>query len=144
MPKPRIVVDTNIWVSYLIFRRGVIAKVGQLFAREKVQLIASEQCLGELREVLGRGKWDQYAPRDARLLFFEGIYQRCEMITPTTTITASRDPRDDKFLELALDGQADYLITGDTDSLSLAKKPAPEWKFRIVTPTEFLEALESL
>ncbi len=66
------------------------------------------------------------------------------MITPITTITASRDPRDDKFLELALDGQTDYLITGDTDLLSLTKKPAPEWKFRIVTPTEFLEALESL
>ena len=141
MPKPRVVVDTNFWVSYLIFPRGSIERVGDVFAREGAVLLGSPQCLEELREVIGREQWDRYASLDIRLLFFEGVYQRCEIVTPNTTITVCRDARDDKFLELAVDGEADFLVTGDRDLLGLAERPDPTWKFRIVTPKEFIEAI---
>lgn len=141
MPKPRVVVDTNFWVSYLIFPRGSIKRVGDIFAREEVVLLGSPQCLEELREVVGREQWDRYASLDIRLLFFEGVYQRCEIVTPTTTITFCRDTRDDKFLELAMDGEADFLVTGDQDLLDLAELPDPTWKFKIVTPKAFIEAI---
>ena len=141
MPKPRVVVDTNFWVSYLFFPRGSIERVGDIFAREEAVLLGSPQCLEELREVVGREQWDRYASLDIRLLFFEGVYQRCEIVTPNTTIAVCRDARDDKFLELAVDGEADFLVTGDKDLLGLAERSDPTWKFRIVTPKEFIEAI---
>lgn len=140
MPEHRVVVDTGFWLSYLIFRRGVIAKVGQRLARSDIQLVASAPCLGELQEVLQREKWDRYTSRDDRLLFYEGVRQRGELITTTSTITDCRDPKDNKFLELALDGKADFLITGDQDLLVLAETPNPAWRFRILTPRDFLDS----
>ncbi len=107
-------------------------------------MIASEQCLDELREVLSREKWDEYTPRDARLLFFEGVYQRCTIIKPTTTFTLCRDAKDNKFLELAHDGGADFLVTGDKDLLELASKPDPTWKFRIVSPGEYMRVVKGV
>ena len=90
---------------------------------------------------MGREKWDQYTPREARLLYFDGVNQRSKIIEPITSITICRDPKDNKFLELAVDGEADFLITGDKDLLELAKKSDPAWTFRIVSPEEFLEAV---
>lgn len=62
------------------------------------------------------------------------------MVATETTITASRDASDNKFLELAADGGADFLITGDKDLLDLARRPDPAWGFSIVTPGAFLKA----
>ena len=89
-----------------------------------------------------RGGWASHSPLADRLVFCRRVADLCELVSVTSRITVCRDAKDNKFLELALDGQADYLITGDADLLSLAKNPAPDWKFRIVTPTEFLEAMK--
>ena len=64
-----------------------------------------------------------------------------EVVSVTTAITACRDRKDNKFLELAVDGEAYFLVTGDKDLLDLAERPDPTWKFRIVTPKEFIEAI---
>ena len=57
-------------------------------------------------------------------------------VEPTSPIHACRDPRDDKFLEVAVHGEADYLVTGDGDLLALH----PFGKVAIVTPGRFLDA----
>ncbi len=145
MAKVRVVVDTNAWISYAFFRKrqSNLVKVVQSFLARDFVCLASDHTLDELHDVMTRVGWASHSPLAHRLVFCRRVTDLCEMVSVTSTVTACRDAKDNKFLELALDGQADYLITGDTDLLSLAKNPAPEWKFRIVTPTEFLEALES-
>lgn len=145
MSKVRVVVDTNAWISYAFFRKrqSNLVKVVQGFLAHEYQCLASNHTLGESHDVMTRVKWTPHASLANRLVFCQRVTELCEVVSVTSTVTACRDAKDNKFLELALDGQADYLITGDTDLLTLANYPAPEWKFLIVTPTEFLEALES-
>ncbi len=145
MAKLRVVVDTNAWISYAFFRKrqSNLVKVVRSFLGSEFACLASDRTLEELHDVMARTEWASHSSLAHRLVFCQRVTDLCEVVSITSTVTACRDAKDNKFLELALDGQADYLITGDTDLLSLAKKPAPEWKFRIVTPTEFLEALES-
>ena len=140
MAKVRVVVDTNAWISYAFFRQrqSNLVKVVQSFLADDFLCLASDQTLDELHDVMTRGGWASHSPLADRLVFCRRVADLCEVVSVTSTITLCRDARDNKFLELALDGQADYLITGDADLLIFSKNPAPEWKFRIVTSAEFL------
>ena len=60
-----------------------------------------------------------------------------EEVAITESVGACRDPKDDKFLELAVSGRADYLVTGDLDLLVLD----PFRGVRILTPADFLAAV---
>ncbi len=138
MAEVRVVVDTNVWLNYLFFNNtATMETVERLFSEECI-VIASDQTLEEVRIVLNRNKFDRILPLDLHLAFFFEVGALSEVIVPTSTVTACRDPRDNMFLEAALDGDADYLITRDKDLLSLAGEPNAEWRFRIVTPGEFL------
>jgi putative PIN family toxin of toxin-antitoxin system len=64
-----------------------------------------------------------------------GILSAATLIEPTISIRACRDPKDDKFLELAVDGRADGIVTGDKDMLALH----PFRGIAIVTPASYLE-----
>ena len=145
MAKVRVVVDTNAWISYAFFRKrqSSLVKVVQRFLAHEFLCLASAQTLGELHDVMTRAGWASHSPLADRLVFCRRVADLCEVVSVTSRVAACRDAKDDKFLELAMDGQADYLITGDTDLLSLAKNPASDWRFLIVTPTEFLELGES-
>ena len=74
----------------------------------------------ELAETLSRPKFDPYVSRPDRQRFFELFTRVAEWVPVTTTIRRCRDPKDDKFLELAVDGKADWIITGDKDLLELS------------------------
>jgi uncharacterized protein len=87
-----------------------------------------------LKRVLQKPKLHKYADADKLAAFFlsyERITIHTEILIP---VTMSRDPKDDKFLEVALNGGADLLITGDQDLLVLH----PFQSTAIITPTEFL------
>jgi uncharacterized protein len=77
----------------------------------------SEETLTELAETLSRPRFDPYVSRPDRRRFFELFARVAEWVPVTTTIRRCRDPKDDKFLELAVDGRADWIITGDRDLL---------------------------
>ena len=141
MAEPRVVVDTNIWVSYLFFARAGIAEAGDYLVSGACTVVASSSLLEELRRVMARAKWDPYLPLEARLEFYGGIYRHSEIIVPTTTITVCRDPGDNMLLEAAHDGRADFLVSGDRDLLDLANHPVPHWPFWIVAPAAFLTAV---
>jgi putative PIN family toxin of toxin-antitoxin system len=90
----------------------------------------------ELAEVLGRAKFDPYltiGERQDFLRMFDRIAERVEVVR---TVQACRDPRDDKFLELAVEGEADVIVTGDNDLLTLD----PFQGISILTPARFLQA----
>jgi putative PIN family toxin of toxin-antitoxin system len=88
-------------------------------AVDTAQLLVSEATLEELADVLGRAKFDSYVTVRDRLEFLRYLSRVVEVISVIHRIHACRDPRDDKFLELAVNGQASLIVTGDKDLLAL-------------------------
>jgi uncharacterized protein len=104
------VVDTNVLVSAVLFKQSMPARVFNEVSRYH-QLLASDETLAELTKVLTREKFDRYLSQEDRLLFLSSLSRDAEMIGIRETIAVCRDPKDDKFLELALSGQATAIIT---------------------------------
>ena len=135
MTRRRVVLDTNTLISRLLSRHSTPARAVD-FAIASHQILTSEATLIELADVLGRAKFDPYVTigeRQEFLRMFDRIAERIEVVRP---VRACRDPRDDKFLELALDGEADVIVTGDDDLLVLD----PFRGVPILTPSRFLQA----
>ena len=135
----RCVIDTNVWLSFFLYGNSTIRATVALLSTEHYQVMVSSKTLNEFRDVLKRKKFN--LPIQIQEEAWDEVQGLSEVISVATTITASRDPKDNKFLELAMDGNADFLITGDKDLLNLAERPNPTWKFKIVTPREFIEAI---
>lgn len=129
----RLVLDTNVLVSAAL-RNGSLPHRTLLNARMEGRLLASDATLAEFREVLLRDKFD----RDVERVLREGLVQEyarlCTLIPISTPIRACRDPRDDKFLEVALHGRADAIVTGDLDLLALN----PFRGIAILSPSAYL------
>jgi len=66
-----------------------------------------------------RSKFDRYVSREARAIFLSLIRTVAEFVPIIQLVRACRDPKDDKFLEVALNGRADVIVTGDTDLLAM-------------------------
>ena len=98
-------------------------------------VLISVPVLLELAEVLNREKFDKYVTHDERMRFIVGFLKIAEMIETGETIAICRDPKDDKLLELAVGGNAGFLVTGDKDLLVLN----PFRGVEIITPREFLD-----
>jgi len=114
----RIVVDTNVFASAIIFPRSVPRQVVD-HALDHSVVIFSEATMSELAEVLSRSKFDSFVSRTDRDLFLAQIERVAEFVPIIQLVRACRDPNDDKFLEVALNGRADVIITGDTDLLRM-------------------------
>ena len=114
----RVVVDTNVWVSRLILPQSVAAQVLRTVELED-QLVISDATMYELAEVLSRPKFDRYISLENRKSFIQRVGQISELVPIVQLVRECRDPKDDKFLEVALNGRADVIITGDEDLLGL-------------------------
>lgn len=99
-------------------------------------LLISVPVLLELSEVLGREKFSKYLLVEERMRFLIALLKETELVEVTYKVSACRDPKDNKFLELALSGEADMIISGDNDLLVLN----PFLGISILTPQEFLSA----
>gem|GEM_PF-6248435 len=88
----------------------------------------------ELAEVLARNKLNKYLTEQDRMRFLVALLKESDLVAITEQIDECRDPSDNKFLELALCGNADVLVTGDNDLLVLN----PFRGIAIVTPRDFL------
>jgi putative PIN family toxin of toxin-antitoxin system len=114
----RLVVDTNVFASAIIFPRSVPRQVVD-HALDHDVAIFSEATMSELAEVLSRSKFDSFVSRAERELFLAQIESAAEFVPIIQLVRACRDPKDDKFLEVALNGRADMIITGDADLLEM-------------------------
>jgi putative PIN family toxin of toxin-antitoxin system len=96
----RSVFDTNVIVSALLFKQG---KPSRAFRRGlgRGQILLSAPTLEEIAEVLQRKKFDRYVPLEQRQEFLEGLVARAVFVDPIETFQICRDPKDDKFLDLA-------------------------------------------
>lgn len=130
----RYVFDTNVMISALCFNTSV---PGQAFnrSRDDGAILISQSLVEELNDVLSREKFDRYVTREERDAFLEALIGESEWVEITESIQACRDPKDDRILELAVSGQASFVVTGDSDLLLLD----PFRGVPIVTPARLLE-----
>ncbi|WRH68052.1 MAG: putative toxin-antitoxin system toxin component, PIN family [Planktothrix sp. GU0601_MAG3] len=133
MDKLRFVIDTNVLVSSIL-----IASSPSDRALKKVRslgdILFAETTFQELQEILNRPKFDRYVSFNIRLQFLAKIKLESEEVTIIENIKICRDEKDDKFLEVAVNGNANYLITGDKDLLVLN----PFRDINIIAVNEFL------
>jgi putative PIN family toxin of toxin-antitoxin system len=134
MKTNRFVFDTNVIVSALMFPRSLPRQAFNLgYATGKI--LVSPATVQELEEILSRKKFEKYFSMEERVQFFAKFFVDAEIIEIRETISVCRDRKDDKFLEVAVNGKANYLITGDRDLLVLH----PFRDIQIITPAAFLE-----
>lgn len=98
-------------------------------------VIVSVPVLVELADVLNRPKFDAYVTHDDRMRFMVSFLKVAELVEIENTFTVCRDPKDDKLLDLAVGGNANFLVTGDKDLLVLN----PFHGIEIIMPRDFLE-----
>lgn len=132
------VLDTNIIVSAVLIKEGRARQTLDK-AQATGMVIISMPVLTELEEVLARPKFDKYISAIERKLFLAGFVKTVKFVEVEEKIKACRDPKDDKYLELATSGKATCIVSGDADLLVLN----PFQDIPIVTIQEFL-ALEFL
>ena len=115
----RFVIDANTLISAFILSTQTTAARAWYKAKENGLIIVSEETLAEFADVFIRPKFDKYVSAAKRLTIIEDFKTITEVVTPSQTITICRDEKDNKYLELALAGHADCIITGDLDLLIL-------------------------
>jgi hypothetical protein len=120
MKKTKLVLDSNLWVSYF-FGKHVRNYLERILADTRFDLLISQRGMDELELVLKRPKFEKYITEEQIKTLISLIRRRSNFIDVTSKIVLSRDAKDDYLLSLSLDGQADYLITGDDDLLVLKK-----------------------
>ena len=129
----RVVIDTNVWVSRVLIADPASAQAVDE-ALSQSQVMVSDATIEELSDVLSREKFDQYVPLDDREHFLRRLLQVTTIVSVISEVTDCRDPSDNRFLALALDSNSDFIISGDTDLLSLNP-----WRgIQIVSPADFL------
>lgn len=113
----RIILDTNLWISFLITKK--FAQLDKLINSEKLTLIFSQELINEFIDVAGRDKLKKYfTVQDfEKLLNLFDTYGLLINVKPNLKIC--RDYKDNFLLDLAVQANADYLITGDNDLLTL-------------------------
>ena len=126
-------VDTNVVLSAILFPGSVPSRA--LHLAQACVVLASELTLQELNEVAERSRFDRYVEREKRRRLVAEFVRAAVTVDIPFPIRACRDPRDDKFLEVAVHGRADLIVTGDTDLLALH----PFRGIAILTPTDYLE-----
>src|SRR3989344_8733805 len=130
----RLVLDTNIIISsvfwrgnpYEVIRRGILGEY---------QLVISAEILGEVIDKL-RNKFQ--FPEESIQELIDILMTYCHVVETINKFDVVRDKKDNKIIECAFDGKADYIVTGDSDLLELKEFRG----IKIVKAKEFLEEIE--
>jgi putative PIN family toxin of toxin-antitoxin system len=136
MKSKDVILDTNLWISFLIKRD--LRSIDSLIEKGKIKLVFSEELLQEFLTVSRRPKFRKYfSDTDIEeLLRVFDMYGK--FVKVSTIVNDCRDNRDNFLLNLAIDSKADYLVTGDSDLLELSKVGVTE----IITLKDFLKGLK--
>lgn len=134
-PPIKIIIDTNLWISFLIGKQ--LANLKDLIVEETIKVIVSEQILEEIITVTQRPKLQKYFSQSKvneliKFLKITGIYVEIK-----SEVSICRDAKDNYLLALAKDSQANFLMTGDQDLLILQQFEQTE----IINYADFLMRL---
>ena len=115
----RIILDTNLWISFLITKN--FSKLDDLIFTKNCKLIFSKELLDEFIEVTRRPKFRRYFSQTDVEDLLDTIDEFADFVTVSSSVNLCRDVKDNFLLSLSLDGNADFLITGDSDLLEIKK-----------------------
>lgn len=139
MPKSnskfRLIVDSNLWISFLISDKQ--RKLDHLLLLDQVKILFSVELLNELTKISQYPKLKKYFKENAIEEMLLNLEAYIELIEVKSKVQICRDPKDNFLLNLAKDGNANFLLTGDKDLLVLQKIG----KTRIISISEFLEKI---
>ena len=137
----RVVLDTNIWLDWLVFDDLSVAPLNLAHRDASLQLVINQVCFDELIAVLAypQFKMDE-AQQKKHLAKIEGSTIKHKQGRPVSApaLPCCTDPDDQKFLELARDSQVEWLITKDKALLSIRRTKLQGAGFRIGTPVQWV------
>lgn len=128
------VLDANVIVSAVLLPRS-ITRMAFDKACAQGRIAVSESVINELDDVLRRPRLNKYIHEEERIQFLMVLLREAQLIRVTRTVTDCRDPKDNKYLELACEAEADCIVSGDQDLLVLT----PFRGIPILTPRQFLD-----
>ncbi len=135
MKSIKVVLDTNIWISFLITNN--FNAIDQLINEGKIKLLFSEELIEEFVTVAKRPKFTKYFTNSDIIEIINLFNSYGKLVKVKTNNTDCRDLKDNFLLNLSIDGKADYLITGDSDLLILNKIK----NTKIITFREFIKII---
>lgn len=146
----RLVLDTNVWLDWLVFDDPGIAPIKAAAAAGGAEIFITEACEQELARVLAYTLRKKVLDTPAQTTCLAQFRQAARMFDADAASRESgpaiaalpvcKDPDDQKFLELARDCLADFLVTKDRDLLVFARRKYQYLPFRIITPRQFTNA----
>ena len=133
MKSKKIILDTNLWISFLISKK--FNSIDKLIENKRITLIFSDELISEFVEVVNRPKFEKYFSKNDIEKILDYFDQYGKLIKVKSDIRICRDEKDNFLLNLSIDSKADYLITGDNDLLVLEKIE----RTKIMNFTDFIE-----
>lgn len=133
----KLILDTNWYVSACI-NRNSRRRLYDLLINETLLIYISRELLEEFDAVISRKKFEKYIRQGQANRFISLIMNRLTPMEIKTQVRLSRDAKDNYLLSMALDCNADYLVTGDPHLLEIKEFG----KTKILTMAEFLNAIE--
>lgn len=139
----RVVLDTNVLLSLFVFADSRFAPLRGEIAAGRWRALTSAPCLAEFRRVLGYPLFDLAPERqEAAYAAYLALVHTIDAVPQhAVALPRCKDKDDQKFLELARDGSAHWLVTADKMLLRLRRGRRLEHLFRILTPDEALASL---
>lgn len=136
----RAVIDTNLIISYLLTQSETLSRLIDHWERGKFVYLVSPALVDELRQVVYRPKLRQRMRSDPAMLL-DLVEMEAEWTPGALTLSGvCRDPKDDPFIACAVEGNAAYLVTGDTDLLDMGAYQG----VTMIRALDFADMLDSL
>jgi putative PIN family toxin of toxin-antitoxin system len=129
----KIIIDTNLFISFLITRN--YTRLNDILFSTEWLLIFGDELIGEMVEVARRPKFRRFFSITDIEDLLTTLYKHGRFVAVKTEVSVCRDPKDNFLLALAVDGQAEFLLTGDQDLLVLEKYD----KTIIITIADFIQ-----
>ena len=129
------ILDANTLISAFLLSNNSVSAKAYYKAKTEGKLTFSEDTFNEFSDVFIRPKFDRYIPLVKRLIIINDLKLLVTFAPIIETIQACRDPKDDKYLELAISTDASCIVTGDKDLLVLN----PFKNIPILTPASFIQ-----
>jgi putative PIN family toxin of toxin-antitoxin system len=133
-----VVIDTNIWIGFLIGK--TLSGLSEALINDKIRVLFSDELFEEVAEVLQRPKFKKYFSQNDIAELISLIHLKTEFVEIRERFEDCRDPKDNFLLDLCVSGNADYLLTGDDDLLVLN----PFRDVQIISYRNFREILQNL
>jgi putative PIN family toxin of toxin-antitoxin system len=133
----RVVLDTNVLISALLFK-GELSRIVGLWQKGKIIPVISKETFDELRTVLEYSKFS-LSRAEIKSLIEHDILPFFEVVNVSEHVKgACRDPEDDKFISCAISANADYIVTGDKDLSHLKKYQS----IRMIHASDFIKMFD--